>query len=104
MNVLCLMEKTLSQIKHCLATITRSLTPNGTLLASWTSPLFSHHQRGFLWQQIGTYIEIHTETLLGKIIEMEGLYQIPPLRVQGIQQKLRQKYCKRQMGWRIPGK
>lgn len=37
------------------------MTPSDILLYSWTTALFCHHQRSFLWQQLKT-IEAHNQS------------------------------------------
>lgn len=42
------------------------MTSNGNLQYSDFNALFSHHQGGFLQQQMGTSVKIHGQTLLGE--------------------------------------
>lgn len=74
------------------------ITPNDILLYSQIVSLFSHHQRGFLGQQIGAATA--TVNLQRKSI-IRGLLQVLPLEDWGTPWKTKRK-DRSQRGWRIP--
>jgi hypothetical protein len=49
---------------YCLKESSNNMTPNGILLYSQISAFFSHHQRSFLLQQLGTDTESHSHKSL----------------------------------------
>ena len=54
------------------------MTPNDILLYSKISALFSHRQRCFIWQQMGTDAETQRWILCEERPKRMGFHQIPP--------------------------
>jgi hypothetical protein len=67
------------------------MIPNDIVLYSWISALSSHHQRGFVLQQMGTDAGTHSQTLWVQRVYIGSLHQIPPFKAQGIPWKRRRK-------------
>jgi hypothetical protein len=53
------------------------MIPNGVLLHSYTTALFSSHQKDFPWQQMGAGAETHSQTLYTESLN-GALHCAPP--------------------------
>lgn len=57
---------------------------NAILLYSKVGAFSRHHQRGFLWQQIGVNAETHNQALCRERVYIGGFHQVPHVGAQGI--------------------